>query len=348
MIETYSVSKLKEYSSCPASYRHKYILKTPYRSGSRSTLMGSTVHESLEEFYRGENWLDKPFIDTFTAVSLNSLRTVFSLQCDSEILLDIHTRLMDLAMCTDQLHVRASPSYRGEDAIRKGNGEVASKPEITAAWKKALAELNIEGTTDRLNQEMLDINPELDGLEPVSAFTDAVSLALGYRHPREISSIIAVEMPFSAAEDGILQNPVLMPDNYGGSEGIYFKGYIDLVCEVNGELAILDHKTSKEVVTPDMVRHNAQLSGYAWAYRKLTGKTVKYIGINHIRTSQLILQECVPAISVESFRNLAANYTAIKYGLFPKKAPDTEYSSCLKSFGSTCPFLSQCHPHYNN
>ena len=113
-----------------------------------------------------------------------------------------------------------------------------------------------------------------------------------------------------------------------------------MVTEVDGELWVIDHKTSKQEYTEFNVGHNPQLSLYAYAVEKLLGRPVARIAINSLRQQELVSSS---RLNKEAVFNTALSKTqGIKSESYPQQTPDSPYSSCLSWYGKECPFLSEC------
>lgn len=351
--KTYSVSRLKKAVSCAKAYEHVYILKTPHVRVSESTLTGNFCHDALELLHTTEDDSIKTCLDAFkVSASISIGNRVLPKGTDPMIADQLAQQLLDASVFTSQLYKRASASYRGKDAIRKNNGDVASKPKFTTGWKKASKELGIEHLEESVNSMVWDLNIQLRDISVYDAFTRAYTLCEKYVTPDEISKVISVEMPISEwdEEAGELVNPVLTPTNMGAEEGIYAQAFIDLVAltDIRGveALTIIDYKTSQESVTPDMVKHNAQLNIYAYLYEALKGEEVKRIAINELEHGKFVCADLDRTIMIEQVKNLFSVHSMIKQGWFKKHTPDSKYSPCLNSFGNVCPFLSHCWPDY--
>lgn len=79
---------------------------------------------------------------------------------------------------------------------------------------------------------------------------------------------------------------------YGGTKGeaikVIYTGRIDLPVMREGQLFILDHKTTSILGNSfwEKGRMSTQGKGYCWAFEQLTGQTVHGYGINAIRTKE--------------------------------------------------------------
>jgi hypothetical protein len=151
-----------------------------------------------------------------------------------------------------------------------------------------------------------------------------------------------VELGLSKYEGLEMVNPVLLPDEYGGSKGIYLSGSIDLVAMYNGKLSIIDHKTSSGAApSTEGVSTNPQLLAYAWAYEQLTGQVVEGVAINHIRSGTMVWAPPSP-YKDKVLHSLLGVHKAIEVGYFPRHTPSEYDSPCNKWYGKECPFRAQC------
>lgn len=336
----YSVSRLKTYSQCGEYYRKQYVEKDVVRSISNSTLIGSLVHKALEELYLGNY---STSLEAFDATSLSVLYEVGV--CSEEEALVVRELLKEYSEEMSTLYLRASSSYSGKDAIRTKSGEVPSNPSMTSAWKAAIQEGGMEGKKVLIDTYIKDKNESIT-FSLSDAFSEAEFLCRNYYYPK-IGTPVAIEMGLSVWKETkqLILNPVLMPLEYGGEEGLHLNGYIDLISVMDdGGILICDHKTGKEEFTESSVMHNVQLLSYVYAYEALTGIRAKYIGINNVRSRSLVKVE-VPnkEVVTEILGTLFSNHIPIKANLFTKKRPES-YSPCLSMFGDVCPYLSKCWP----
>jgi len=332
-------------------FSHKYVQKTPHFSMSESTLTGSLVHSALEEFYAVESyWKEGTLAQVFEDGALSIIQKVLVPDASMKEVEQLYKSLTKTAELTAILYERASEGYTGKDAIRKADKSVASNPTMTSAWKKAANEIGMSQYEQAARQLLSNLRPSLGMIDTIEAYADAVRIVNNYVHPSSITAIKEIEMPISHfnRQTEELINPVLLPPKYGGNDGIYLNAYIDLVCEIDGKLALVDHKTSSKPVTEYMVAHNEQLATYVYAYGQLTGTIPAYIAINELRTGRLVVAEVIPEILKQAFLSLVKSHYGIvscrELNHYSKHAPQDSYSTCLNSFGKPCPFLEHCHP----
>lgn len=127
-----------------------------------------------------------------------------------------------------------------------------------------------------------------------------------------------------------------------------FMAYIDLLArDAKGRLLIIDHKTNKLLPDVDHVERHEQLLVYGLMIELLTGEAPYQIGINHLRSSTLVLGRYRRAAAVEALERLLQTYSGIEKEVFLRHHPDAFGNPCVKSFGgktTLCPGLQLCHP----
>lgn len=341
--QRFSVSKIKTYKECSQMYNLKYVQRLPYYKESTSTFVGTLVHAALEYLYGVEDDNVQTAKDAFFTVLPEEFAKKGIDGADSILgdLLDYHQDISNL-------YLRASAAYNGIDAIRTGKGSVPKVPEMTSTWKAECRRLDLDGRKSRIDYV---IQTSKDGMEEVSitdVFSKALTLVTNYVTPSEFEEILHLELPMSEWDKntGKLINPVPFP---GCKEpDVFLNGYIDNIAKVrvNGKLvtAVIDYKTSKEEFNESIVAHNQQLLIYAAGVEELLGITVDYIGILGLIKGDLTLVPVDKEIQAEVIEGFNGIITKVFANDFHKHYPDTKYSTCLNSFGSTCPFLKECWP----
>jgi len=328
----YSVSRLQTYLKCGEAYRLQYVerQKREYTC-SYSTVVGSLVHNALEMYFLGGGTRLLHLFETTSETALIDL----GLLTDRDT--SLYEDLLRYAKGVGSLYERASATYMGKDAIRTGKGDVPSMPQATTAWKDAMVGLG----QGRL-KEGLDAMALGRGLtfSLCDAYAEAYALTATYMVPT--LDVHYVELGLSKHDGGKLVNPVPLPPEYGGDDDIYLSGSIDLVATYSGRLSIIDHKTSSGAPpTLEEVSTNPQLLAYAWAYEQLTGDVVEGVGINHIRSGQLVWAP-ISVHREKVLRSLLGAHKAIEVGYFPLHTPSEYDSPCRKWYGKECPFKGQC------
>ena len=258
---------------------------------------------------------------------------------------DLQDMLLNYSKSVGQLYFKASNSYSGSDKIRTKSGDIASAPHMTSSWKTQASNLGLDtkrSTIDMyLRQRLEGIYGDVGYMSICDIFGEACSLIKTYKHPTFLSKIIDIEFPISDRQEDKLINPVKMPSEYGGDQGIYFNGYIDMVgVTKEGKVVLVDHKSSKLPFKEDDIRYNVQLTTYAWAFEELTGMKVDYLAIYNLRDSEFKYTR-VPSNKWEIINTVFRYHYSIKQETFYKESPEP-YSPCLNSYGRPCPYLSLC------
>lgn len=128
-------------------------------------------------------------------------------------------------------------------------------------------------------------------------------------------------------------------------------GYIDMLArDVNGNLLVIDHKTSGgEVPAKGKVARHEQLLLYGFIIYHLSGELPAYIGINHLRSGRLILSEFSLEKAELAVERLAKIKRAVELDVFIKQDPDAYGSKCCikkKDEVEFCQGLKYCHPEF--
>jgi hypothetical protein len=160
-----------------------------------------------------------------------------------------------------------------------------------------------------------------------------------------------------------VDNPFFMPEDAGDrtikrnkksevvfSSEVMFNGYIDLVArDKHGRLILIDHKTNKEEPSVDKVAIHEQLLAYGFAIYHLTGEMPHKIGINHLRSSKLVLADFDIKKAEEVLERWLAIQNAAKNKIYIKQNPYAFNSRCITmdfktKKNSFCPGFKHCHP----
>lgn len=352
---TYSVSRLKTYKQCGHYYKEQYVLGNRRDGLSNATLLGSIVHEALESMYltRKDDRLtdDTNLSNHLTKTLPNSLNKLVGLS--EEELNILWPKLETISNAFINLTMRSGEAYLGTDSIRTKTGAVPQNPAMTSEWKKEWIKLGIDGLANFVDEYVVSrygLPILLSEVVPM-----AIDLCNRYFDGHLLDGeVLDVEMPISHWDNDNkeLINPVPMP----GIEDTFFNGYIDLVLrDSNGEVTIIDHKTSKSSYSYDDVASNVQLIAYAYAYEQITGTKVNRVGINHIRGngsdtfSNVMTVATLPDDSIRQslLDTLFSLHHPISMDIYPKHSPEP-YSPCLNMFGKPCPYLNSCWPHISN
>ena len=341
----YSFSRIEKYVKCSELYRLFYVDKPVARpvTDNVSTVMGGIVHETLEEYDGPAIQRAMPPLDILDIIWDNRLRELSMLHVKPELL-----RIADDVV---RLHERASADYRGPDAIRDERGKPFKTPQRSKAWELAVKDLKLDvrrGAIDRL--AATKSKPWTD-VSLAEVYAESYNVLRGYPDPIAGMGLTvrAQEVPLSApAQKGEAHmndpkvNIVRLPD------GALFTGYIDSICtDSMNRTYIIDHKTSKEAPTQTKVAHWEQLILYAWAHHQVWGFYPHYIGINHIRTGQLVLAHFNPALIEGALRRFMAAVQGVEQRVFVQQSPASYGAQCYKEFTKTpCEYLGYCHPEF--
>jgi hypothetical protein len=341
--QRFSVSKIKTYKECSQMYNLKYVQKLSCYKESTSTFVGTLVHAALEYLYGVEDDSVVSAKDAFFKILADEFAKK-GISSTESILGDLLEYYEDI----NNLYLRASAAYNGKDAIRTGNGSVPKVPEMTSTWKAECKKLDLDNRKARIDYI---IQTSKNGMEEVSitdVFSKALTLVSNYVTPPEFMEILHLELPLSEwnKDTNTLINPVPFPECE--FPNVYLNGYIDNIAKVivNGKLitAVIDYKTSKEEFNESIVAHNQQLLIYAAGVEELLGIEVDYIGILSLIKGNLVLVPVDKEIQSKVIQGFNGIIKKIFDNDFHKHYPDTKYSACLNSFGSTCPFLKECWP----
>jgi hypothetical protein len=132
---------------------------------------------------------------------------------------------------------------------------------------------------------------------------------------------------------------------------VLFTGFIDLLArDEQGRLYIIDHKTSRELPTPSKVSRHEQLLVYGFIIHHLFEETPYAIGINHLRSGNLVTAPFDLEKAEKAVERLASIVRGIELSAYVKKDPDAYMTMCvIKSSRDSepptlCPGLRYCHP----
>ncbi|MBD2201793.1 PD-(D/E)XK nuclease family protein [Calothrix sp. FACHB-1219] len=346
----YSVSRLKTYSQCSEYYRLKYVENKYVKSISSSTLLGSLCHRVLEELYSLDSYKDP--IDLFNLLCKEVMIDVGLFDKNvSKVLLDtLVSSLISYSKDVLSLYNRASGSYIGKDAIRTKDGKVPLSPQMTSTWKDSEKAMNLPSRRDYINRLASQISDYVENISLCEVFGESYYILSNYTVPSNLLETLYTELPISKydEESGSLINPVLMPDSLGGEDSIYLNAFIDWIGRAvhKGKegIAIVDYKSSKEELDETKIKYNVQLYSYVYAFEKLTGLTVDFIGIHNLRTNNLYLVDVDRNGMNITLDILFGKHKYISKELFSKHVPDSSYSPCLSSFGKKCIYIEHCYP----
>lgn len=344
-MDYYSVSRLKAYRTCSKYYEYQYVIKQNTYDVSKSTFLGSLVHQCLEYYYKDKD--RKAPITYFRDAIINTINNSFGI--DVLLIETIVEKFINYSQGINELYHKASDKYKGKDAIRTKSGSVSSCPEMTNDWKRLKYQLGVKHDQTLINDFIISL-VDID-FNIADIIAEAYNLILNYSRPPELEKVISVELAISEPnnndKNNPILNPVLMPDEYGGKEGIYLRGYIDLIADIGGDTIIVDHKTGRSKFSASDVYHNVQLLAYAYAYKQINGNYPTYIGINNISTGLVFTPTPDEDHLKEVINTLFSSHHGISYGIYNKYTPEP-YSPCKNMYGKACPFLNHCWPNVDD
>jgi hypothetical protein len=321
-------------------YKYKYVDKIRDNSLTKATLIGSCLHQALEDNYLPFIGIDNPPLTLPETAILKGINDVLSKVFVHDLTQQI-AQVYTYYQSIQDLYIRASADYDGPNPIRKGDGTVAQAPEMTGTWKKELAKLKVDNIESELNTYIKSVDARWANLNFFDIVITALKVGSKFSLDSRIKKIIAVEMEFSPET-----NVITTPNT--GDNGPILEAYIDLVAELDdGEIAIIDYKSGSQDYTEAEIDFNSQLLMYSYAYEQFTSKTPKYIGIYNLRSNKLFLSEMVPTFREQVIGQLTGVHNDIVNNKFEKRLPNKDTANscpCLDQFHKSCPFLSSCYP----
>lgn len=337
---TYSVSRLRTYHLCSTLFKYKYVDRFRDNSLSKATLIGSSLHQILEDNYLPFIGIDNPprtIPYTVIVTSTNEVLTKVFLHDLTDQIEQVYSYYTSI----QELYKRASADYVGLNPIRKGDGTVAQAPEMTGTWKKELAKLNIANVQDSINSYIKSVDGRWENIDFFDLVLTVIKVALKFELAPNIKKILGVELAFSPET-----NVIVTPNT--GEDGPILEAYIDLVAELqNGEVAIIDYKSGAQDYQEIDIAYNDQLLMYSHAYEELTKQQPKYIGIYNLRSNKLVLSEMVPIFRDQVISELTSIHKDIVAQKYEKKLPNKQMTNscpCLDQFHKPCAFLGLCYP----
>jgi hypothetical protein len=322
-----SYSAIEKYLKCSELYRRWYLDKSVPRPLDISVAMegGTYVHGALEEYYgvyeRGMH-------------PMNIMEFMWQIELAKYELDGLYEDLQGLRFDYSSLMGRAAADYKGPNPIRNGKNEVPKKPKQTKAWEKMAAALNLENREHRVNIKAAEKNPVWKELRLSDVFSESYYLLEKFKDNFIGHTIIAIEFEFE----------VVLP----GTDYI-FRGKIDLITrDAFGRLGIYDHKTSKDAPTAGKVQHWEQLLLYAWAYWIYTQEWPSLLGINHLRSGNLVTGNFDQSLVQPAVDRKIAATRGIDAGVFIPRAPGDFGAPCVNEYDEerVCCYFKVCHPKF--
>lgn len=366
---------------CTQKFWDNYVTKTLPKGEWTSSLLGSVAHNCLEAWYRSAPEGTVPVsgspLDYFEA----EWAKIFEAKgLDYEV---YRERLAHSADVLANLYLRASPDYRGADAIRKKGdkkkGEsnypkghpdywqnpTSTSPEMTGDWKEALA---LAGDLDLHNDQ---INAELQvafGLDThgtvnfVEAYSVSKMCVRNYRHPVEIMSIMGIELEFSKRlwDNGHgskligMENQILFGTAVHGNTqyNVWANGKVDMLgIDINGDVWVIDYKSKSKEMHPLEIGNYDQFLTYCKFVELIYGVRPKYVAVYDLRRSRMS-HALVDWARVESayarrkemaMAGMPERVTPIPREPFGFNSPCFKYNEA-KGPSDICPNMAKCHP----
>lgn len=202
--KTVSFSRLTSYDSCSEYYRLAHVERVFSQGDTDATRLGGIVHEALEQYYLSD-FSQTPF------QILAGQNGVLMQLLEKDGLMPLMEPLSAYSKHCRHLRDRASAGYTGPDPIRKADGGLADKPQMTTAWKRYAAEHQLDAAAAFIDRQAKALSPRRWTDVSLSyVFTEALHILRGYKHDPRLATIVAVELEFSEAryvaadEDGAM------------------------------------------------------------------------------------------------------------------------------------------------
>lgn len=329
-----SFSRLETFQKCPKLFEYKYVIKDRREeSFSEALFIGQHTHTLLEKKLGKGELVDEVFSRLLPSW-LDDIKVYIS---DDYI-----DNLLDLSMSLSHILYRCAANYKGaETPIRKKDGTVLKDPVKypSTEFKKEVHRLGYSERISMAHQEFSLQNHELSGVNICWSLAQIYYLASSFKIPKQIAKTLHVELNVND------------PDINTPNNNHNILGYIDWIAElVDGRIAVIDHKTSTEVPTPSVLKTHPQLNLYAYCYLLKFGKLPDLIGINHLKSRQLMLTPVNEDIMWSVVEHIDYLGECSINGPYPKKFPHSYQSPCLKKYpGSStiiekCPYIDTCWP----
>jgi CRISPR/Cas system-associated exonuclease Cas4 (RecB family) len=334
---TTSHSRIESFQKCSAFYNYKYRQRISYpEEFNRYFFLGTIVHELIEN--KLVNGQDVQV--TFEALLGGYLDKL-------NVYLEISPELLQLLRQMAYILYRCSARCREDDEpIRTNSGNVLKDPikYPSSSFKKAVSDANLWPSIIFYDNQICMQNSSLNRENVLWLLAEALELSLGFSLPKWITNTVAAELPLSTNKENLVKL---------GQTSVYFNGYIDWVAEIGDDLAIIDHKTGSTKPTGPEVLFHTQLNLYAWAYEQVYGRRAKYIGINHIRSGEIVLAEVDLVVRKSIVDYIIETQGIIEVEQTPKRHTPMQYNTpCYKKdyksgqLAEVCPYLDLCWPTY--
>jgi hypothetical protein len=344
---TVSFSRLSTYLKCPTQYKFKYLDKLEVQTPKESYfLLGTLAHELIEQ-----RLLGVPDEDTLTLIlykwisedcRLPVVGTTEDVLDDEKIF--VVEELVEYIKSYLTLFKRCSAKYTKYDKIRNKDGSVPKDPinYPPTTFTNALHESGLYKLSYHYDNLASLLNPKDFKTTNFSKILLAGALyGMRFSPPSWVEETLSVEYRIDD-----------LKVEFNNSD-TYWNGAIDWVAKCDdGEIALIDHKTSKKKKTGLEVAFDPQLNLYAYIYHEHTGSLPKYIGINHLISEDIIVAEVEPQLVWDNLKYFESIQDAIDKEIFIKKSPAEYNSPCVKlgdkGIESHCPYLQNCWPEFFN
>lgn len=337
--KTVSFSALESYKTCSQLYAFKYIDKLKYEQPlQKALLVGSWTHKLIEEVINDPACCVEDQLKKYLPSWLT--------ECAISLEYDHVENLIELSLRLAELLYRASAFCNDSSKIRNSNGTVLKSPVDfpSTTFKTELAKLSCYRFKSQLDQIASQKNNAFLHMSFSWLFAEALFYAQSFKLPNWVSKTLHTELEFGTKDN----NKVPLSDSKCS-----LLGYIDWIVELtDGRVAVIDHKTSTKCPTNEEVLFHPQLNLYAYAYKILFGKYPDIIGINHIKSSNIILAEVNLGIVHDTLDYYSSIYSLCDQGIILKKHPNDYQSPCVKrdynsnKITNICPYLDKCWGNY--
>mgnify|MGYP006425000539 CR=1 FL=1 len=332
-----SFSRLESFKKCPEYYHLKYEERLKEEKALNKHLeTGALVHSVLADYLENKT----PLLDSFY-LHLGLWLKKHNL----DLIRDDQEELIESVEPASELLWRASEKCNDEDLlIRTESGNLLKNP-IDYPSNKFKKLCNKAGITQKFG-ELDTLARSLNNEFVYTSFSWLVARSLYlvkyFTIPSWVSKIVAVELGISTEE----KNRVDIPETTKP-----LLGYIDWIVELeDGQLLLIDHKTSKEKPSPFSVFLHPQLNAYSYLYEKIYGRQIDMIGINHLESGTYVVCSTNKEVINNNIMYYSDLQKQIDTGVHYRHSPLDYNSPCIKvdwkskKITESCPFLSHCHP----
>lgn len=353
--ECYSISKLRTLTECSEKYKLKYIQKIKREDISNSLLIGSLIHDALEQYYLNKQ---QNFVEYYLIQNLKDNLIKFKIIPELDLNNPVYIKLINLIFI--YLKNILNLYLRGKETncfnpILTAQGNLPKYIYSTTAWKKSKEYFNLNKIEIKINNLINKLNTSLSSeFNLLESIGEAYTLAYLYQNPKEyeLENIHALEFPIS--DYNYQTKELINPFKYTNktNQEFYVTGYIDYVGKVKIEnqsyLAVIDYKSGKSDYEIQHIKYNPQLLFYALAYEKITQHKVEVVGIHNLQSNNLVLSKINTDLQKDILNSFFHKQEIVHQNIFIKHLPENKYSPCLNSFNKPCSYLQDCYPEFLN